>query len=142
MSGVRANLRLCGSLSLMLMAAACSPGTAPQAPIAEGSAATAQAAPPPVEADLVVGPAFTDVTLRGTVHGVTPLAEHATDCPGVTSPLARHVVDVQQQTGLTLTAHPIGTGMMDLAVALVGPNGTTICADDGTTLDPWWSGIL
>lgn len=139
---LRASLRLCGALSCFPLAAACTSGTPQQTPPVEGSAATAQAAPPPVEAELVVGPAFTSVTLRGTVHGVTPLAEHVPGCPGVTSPAARHVIDVQQQTGLTLTAHPIGTGMMDLAVALVGPNGTTICADDGTTLDPWWSGIL
>ena len=100
----------------------------------EGSAAAP--APSPIAAELIVGPAFSNATLRGTVHGVTPLSEHAPDCPGVTSPLARHVIEIQRQTGLTLTARPIGTGMMDLSIALLGPEGTTLCVDDGATLDP------
>ena len=132
---------LCGLSVAIFTAVACSTSAPSSSSPAEGSA-VAQPPASPVQADLIVGPAFTSATLRGTVHGVTPLSEHAPDCPGVTSPNARHVIEVQRQTGLTLTARPIGTGMMDLSLALLGPDGTTLCADDGATLDPWWSGIL
>jgi hypothetical protein len=64
---------LCGLSVAIFTAVACSTSAPSSTSPAEGSAVV-QAPSSSVQADLIVGPAFTSATLRVTFHGVTPLS--------------------------------------------------------------------
>lgn len=117
----------------------------PEPPVdADGSSpgpliAPAPAARPP---DLTVGPAFTSATLRGFAGGPWLATALADGCVGQVAPSPVHIIELTEPAGLTITAHPIGTGFMDLGLAIRGPDGVVRCVDDSTTLDPVFSALL
>jgi hypothetical protein len=119
------------------LGAACDRAPAPTA-TGEGSAeaAPAPAAPTSREGDVRIGEAFTELTVRAQAGGPADAATIAPPCGGQMGELPdlRLVVDTRQP--LTLTATPLGRGLMDLSLVLRNEAGQITCSDDGLTLDP------
>ena len=114
-------------------------GCQPSAPTGASDGGGAQAEVPEA-ADLVVGTAFTEAELDGRVVATSYAARFGDDCVGRIAESPDRVIEVTDETVLTLDASARGTGFVDLTLVVVGPDGAARCADDADTLDPLLAG--
>jgi hypothetical protein len=138
---------LCTALlcTALLCTASCNRGTTDPT---EGSGAAPE--PTPAEqgpadsrhGDLRIGEAFGGTTLSGNAGGPVDASTLNENCVGTVFETPNHRIIIDALQMLTVSATPIGQGVMDLSLLMRTEDGAWTCVDDAATLDPVHAGVF